>query len=77
MPEKITYKLKDKQTENDQNLVDVESGCQDIAHIYCAELNGKQFRYIVVLGLVDIQNNKNSYYRMQLLEANDLKSYVT
>lgn len=73
MPEKVTYKLS---TDREHNLVDAESGLQAESHIYCGELDGKQFKYMVVLSLVDIQSNKNSYHRMQLLEANDLKSYV-
>lgn len=73
LPEKVTYKLN---VDNAQNLVDADSGLQDEAHIYCCDRNGKQVKYIVVLGLVDIQNNKNSFHRMQLLEGNDLKSYV-
>lgn len=60
--------------DNENNLVDPESGLKEIAHVYCGELNGKRIRYMVVSALVDIQCNKNSYFRMQLLESNDSQS---
>ena len=59
---------------NEYNLVDPESGLKETTHVYCEETNGKQIKYMVVLGLVDIELNKNSYFRMQLLESNDSKS---
>lgn len=62
-------------TDQENDLVDVESGLKGSAHVYCGELQpGKQMKYMAVLGLVDIEMNRNSYYRMQLLESNDLKS---
>ncbi|XP_031628011.1 poly [ADP-ribose] polymerase-like isoform X2 [Contarinia nasturtii] len=67
VPEKITYKIND----GGSNLVDYDSGLQQTAHIFCEEVNGKQLKYIVICGLVDIERNKNSYFRMQLLESND------
>lgn len=62
---------------NEQHLVDPDSGLKETAHIYCGEINGREMKYMVVLGLVDIEQNKNSYFRMQLLESNDSrdKSY--
>lgn len=49
--------------------VDPDSGLDDVAHVYS---RGKD-KYNVVLGLTDIQQNKNSFYKLQLLEA-DKKS---
>lgn len=45
--------------------VDPASGIEDIAHVY---VKGKD-KFSVVLGLTDIQRNKNSYYKIQLLES--------
>ncbi|XP_036344339.1 poly [ADP-ribose] polymerase-like, partial [Rhagoletis pomonella] len=55
----MTLKIKDGLA------VDPESGLQDIAHVY---LDNKD-KYNIVLGLTDIQRNKNSYYKLQLLES--------
>ncbi|XP_039295821.1 poly [ADP-ribose] polymerase [Nilaparvata lugens] len=49
--------------------VDPDSGLQDEAHVY---KSGGDI-YSVVLGLTDIQRDKNSYYKMQILESNDSK----
>ncbi|XP_053963564.1 poly [ADP-ribose] polymerase [Anastrepha ludens] len=51
--------------------VDPESGLQDIAHVYVH----KKDKYNVVLGLTDIQRNKNSYYKLQLLESDTKNKY--
>ncbi|KAH8234048.1 hypothetical protein KR032_007804 [Drosophila birchii] len=51
--------------------VDPDSGLEDIAHVY---VHGKD-KYNVVLGLTDIQRNKNSYYKLQLLEADKMSKY--
>ncbi|XP_017099086.2 poly [ADP-ribose] polymerase isoform X1 [Drosophila bipectinata] len=51
--------------------VDPESGLEDIAHVYA---RGKD-NYNAVLGLTDIQRNKNSYYKLQLLEADKKSKY--
>ncbi|XP_004519483.1 poly [ADP-ribose] polymerase [Ceratitis capitata] len=59
----MTLKIKDG------SAVDPESGLQDIAHVY---LDGNT-KYSIVLGLTDIQRNKNSFYKLQLLEG-DLKN---
>lgn len=56
------------------NLVDPDSGLKETTHVYCGEFCGRQIKFMAVLGLVDIENNKNSYHRMQLLESNDYKS---
>ncbi|XP_067616114.1 poly [ADP-ribose] polymerase isoform X1 [Eurosta solidaginis] len=59
----ITLKIKDGLA------VDPESGLQDVAHVYL----DRKDKYSIVLGLTDIQRNKNSYYKLQLLES-DLKN---
>ncbi|KAH8324953.1 hypothetical protein KR067_002329 [Drosophila pandora] len=51
--------------------VDPDSGLDDIAHVYS---RGKD-KYNVVLGLTDIQQNKNSFYKLQLLEADKKSKY--
>lgn len=38
-------------------------------HVYCRD----DLRYVAVMALVDIVENKNSYYRIQLLESDDMK----
>jgi len=60
----------------DDGFVDAESGLEKQAHIYCAEKYGRRVSYSVVLSLVQIENNKNSYYRLQLLESNDKKNVL-
>lgn len=59
VPDKITLKLKGG------IAVDPDSGVEDIAHVH---KEGKDI-YTAVLGLTDIQQNKNSYYKMQVLKA--------
>ncbi|XP_070852014.1 poly [ADP-ribose] polymerase isoform X4 [Drosophila suzukii] len=51
--------------------VDPDSGLEDIAHVYVEGNNN----YSIVLGLTDIQRNKNSYYKLQLLEADKMTKY--
>lgn len=51
--------------------VDPASKLDQIAHIY--ELN--DVKYNAVLGLTDIQSDKNSYYKIQLLEADKRNQY--
>lgn len=50
--------------------IDPQSGLQDIAHV-CRE--GETI-YSVVLNKVDLIRNKNSYYKMQILEADNHKN---
>ncbi|XP_055300035.1 poly [ADP-ribose] polymerase-like [Sitodiplosis mosellana] len=69
LPEKITYKWKDG------CAVDPESGLEDDAHVYSEIINGKRMEFSVILGLVDIENDKNSYYRIQMLESNQQNMY--
>ena len=45
-------------------VVDPESGVEDKTHV----LKTKENMYSVVLGLVDIKQGKNSYYKLQVLE---------
>lgn len=52
------------------DAVDPECGLVDNVHVYSAKINGKIVHYSIILGLVDVERNKNSYYRMQLLESN-------
>lgn len=65
MPEKMTLKLKGG------GVVDPDSGLEDKAHV----LKAKDTLYSVVLGIVDIQNDKNSYYKMQILEDDKGKKW--
>lgn len=58
----------------DGSAVDPECGLADNAHVYCGNaLERQNVKYSAVLGLVDIENNKNSYYRIQLLESDEIK----
>lgn len=52
-----------KLTLKDGIAVDPDSGLEDIATVY---VKGKD-KYTAVLGLTDIQRNKNSYYKLQVL----------
>ncbi|XP_044742670.1 poly [ADP-ribose] polymerase isoform X2 [Chrysoperla carnea] len=45
--------------------VDPDSGLEDVAHVY----QKGDDKYNVVLGRTDIQTNKNSYYKLQILQA--------
>lgn len=47
--------------------VDPDSKLEDVAHVYC---EGKT-KYFAILCNVDIQKDKNSYYKIQLLESDD------
>lgn len=57
----------------DGTAVDPDSGLQDVAHVYC---EGK-LKYFAVLCCVDIAKDKNSYYKIQLLESDDHRKLVT
>lgn len=48
--------------------VEPESGLVDIAHVY----RKKNEVYTVTLGLTDIQSDKNSFYKLQLLESDSV-----
>lgn len=61
VPSSMTLKLKNGLA------VDPDSGLEDISHVY---VKGKTI-YNSVLGLTDIQRNKNSFYKLQLLEADN------
>lgn len=58
MSEKLKLKLKGG------GVVDPDSGLEDKAHV----LKTKDCLYSVVLGIVDIQGGRNSYYKLQVLE---------
>lgn len=60
VPKSMTLKVKDGLA------VDPESGLEDVAHVYVSKNKDK---YNVVLGKTDIQSNKNSYYKLQILES--------
>ncbi|XP_076649690.1 poly-(ADP-ribose) polymerase [Halictus rubicundus] len=62
---KMKLKLKDGGT------VDPDSELQDVAHVY---KNGKT-KYAVTLVCTDIQSQKNSYYKLQVLEHDKQKRY--
>lgn len=50
---------------SDGAVVDPDSGLEDIAHVYRED----KLKYFAILGKVDIQKDKNSYYKLQLLES--------
>ncbi|XP_073951356.1 poly-(ADP-ribose) polymerase [Choristoneura fumiferana] len=52
--------------------VDPDSGLEDVAHVY-KDWSGK--KYTTVLGKTDVVAQKNSYYKLQVLEADDKKKY--
>lgn len=58
----------------DGTAVDPDSGLDDEAHVYCVSKDGSLLKYSVVLALVDIENDKNTYYRIQLLQSDDMKT---
>ncbi|EFX75651.1 hypothetical protein DAPPUDRAFT_55885 [Daphnia pulex] len=58
MSDKLKLKLKGG------GVVDPDSGLEDKAHV----LKTKNGLYSVVLGIVDIQGGRNSYYKLQILE---------
>lgn len=53
-------------------MVDPDSGLENETHVY---IQGK-IKYFAVLGNTDIQRDKNSYYKVQLLESDSLKKYI-
>lgn len=55
----------------DGSAVDPECGLDENAFVYSADINGVKVFYSVILGLVNVELNKNSYYRMQLLQSID------
>ncbi|XP_017873447.1 PREDICTED: poly [ADP-ribose] polymerase [Drosophila arizonae] len=65
VPKSVTLKMKNGL------VVDPGSGLENVAHVY---VKGDD-KYNVVLGLTDIQRNKNSFYKLQLLEADTKNKY--
>lgn len=53
--------------------MDPDSGLDDVAHVYKSRDGVK---YSVVLGLTDIVSKKNSFYKLQVLEADSKNKYV-
>lgn len=53
------------------SAVDPDSGMEDLTHVYN---DGKDI-WTAVLGLSDVQKNKNSFYKLQILESNGGKRY--
>ncbi|KAI5636400.1 poly(ADP-ribose) polymerase catalytic domain-containing protein [Phthorimaea operculella] len=53
--------------------VDPDSGLEDVAHVYRDEEDGA--KYTVVLCKTDVVTQKNSYYKLQVLEADNKKKY--
>lgn len=51
--------------------IDPDSGLSDVAHVYQRE----GVLYTSVLGLTDIQKNKNSYFKIQVLQSDDFRRY--
>ena len=51
--------------------VDPDSELEDVAHV----LEDKGEIYNAVLGMVDIVRGTNSYYKLQILEANSSSRY--
>lgn len=49
----------------DGSVVDPDSQLENIAHVYTLG----SLKYYAILDLVDIAANKNSYFKMQLLES--------
>jgi poly [ADP-ribose] polymerase len=64
---KIKMKMKDGA------VVDPDSGLEDDSHVLI-ESDTKE-PYSCVLGLVDIVRGSNSFYKIQLIESDDLKKY--
>jgi predicted DNA-binding WGR domain protein len=65
LPSKVKLTLKGG------TAVDPDSGLEDKAHVYTESGT----KYTVVLSKTDIQTNKNSYYKLQLLESDKGKKY--
>ncbi|GLV44778.1 Poly-(ADP-ribose) polymerase [Carabus blaptoides fortunei] len=66
VPSKVTMRVK-----GSGPPVDSESGLGDVAHVYQEDKD----KYNAILSLTDLQKQKNSYYKIQLLEADNKKKY--
>ncbi|XP_055693222.1 poly [ADP-ribose] polymerase [Lutzomyia longipalpis] len=53
------------------SAVDPDSGLEDVAHVY--KENGRH--WTCVLSKTDVSTSKNSYYKLQLLQADNAKQY--
>jgi hypothetical protein len=69
-------KVSKKRVENlqlkDGTAVDPKSKLENVAHVY----RRGEVLYNCVLGLTDIQRNKNSYFKLQVLEADNVLGTV-
>lgn len=65
VPKSMTVRLKNG------SAVDPDSGLDDVAHVY---KEGKT-HWTCVLSKTDVQKQKNSYYKLQLLEADNNRQY--
>lgn len=63
VPKSVTLTLKNG------TAVDPDSGLEGEAHVL---VQGKT-KYFAVLGMTDIQSDKNSYYKLQLLQSEKKK----
>ncbi|XP_013149154.1 PREDICTED: poly [ADP-ribose] polymerase-like [Papilio polytes] len=52
-------------------VVDPDSGLENVAHVYKEQIND----YSVVLSKTSVDDNKNSFYKLQLLEADSQEKY--
>lgn len=66
LPEKIPHTVNGV-------AVDAECGLDENAFVYSERINNRIVYYHVILGLVDIDTNRNSYHRMQLLQSKELE----
>lgn len=53
--------------------IDPESGLEDVAHVYRDKTTN--VLYTTTLGLTDIQKNKNSYYKLQVLQGDKQQTF--
>lgn len=58
---KVTLSMK-----NNAGAVDPDSELDDVAHVF---IDKNKIKYNTVLTNTDIQSGKNSYYKLQILEA--------
>ncbi|XP_072398728.1 poly [ADP-ribose] polymerase [Diabrotica undecimpunctata] len=65
VPKSVKLKLKGG------TAVDPDSELENVAHVY----QSGNDKYTAILGLTDIQSGKNSYYKLQLLEADGKSNY--
>lgn len=57
---------------SDGSVVDPDSKLENVAHVYFSG----ELKFYAILDLVDIGANKNSYFKMQLLESDKERRWV-